>query len=586
MTLKANSVIEKTFFALLPMQIIMTVISSINSIIDGVIASNFVSTSALAVIALFMPVVKALDTINTIFLGGSQILCGQYIGKNQMKRSVSVFSTDMLFIFSVGMTATVLCYVFSRPIAALFVDDEIIISELCDYIRGFSLGIVPMMFIPQLTAFLQLERQEKRTYAGMTAMIVLNVSLDLIFVSVLDMGMLGLGLATSVSNLAFFIILVTYYLFKNPAIGFDIHEIRLSECKNIVHVGLPGAVSSLGQTVRSVLLNVIMLSFVGSSGISAFSAVYSFGCVYWAVSGGVANAVRVLSSIYAGEEDRTGLHTIVKTALTKGTALVSITAAFCMLCAPLFTRIFFGADAGPVYKMTLAGFVLFPLTMPLSCICCVFSNYYQCLNRLKAVNILMLIDSFLGVIAFSFILAPLLGMNGVWLAHIASGMVTLLIIFIYTWIFNKRVPGSVTDLLVLENDFGVSEEDRIDIRITDMKDVINLSEAVVEFSKRHHIDGRRAMFSGLCVEEMAGNIVKHGFDGKKEYNLDVRVIYKEDVLLIRLKDNCRPFNPKEVQGLFEPDDVTRNIGLRLVSRYAKEMSYNNCLGINVLNITV
>lgn len=586
MTLKCNSVIEKSFFALLPMQIIMTIISSINSIIDGVIASNFVSTSALGVIALFFPVVKGLETINTIFLGGSQILCGQYIGKNQMKKSVSVFSSDLLFIFIIGLSTTVLCCIFCRPIAALFVDEEQIILELSDYIRGFSFGIVPMMFIPQLTAFLQIERQEKRTYIGMASMIILNISLDVIFVSVLDMGMLGLGLATSVSNFSFFIILASFYLFNDSAIKFKIREICLSEFKNIIHIGFPGAVGQLGQTVRSVLLNAIMLSFIGSNGISAFSAVYSFGCVYWAVSCGISNAVRVLSSIYTGEEDRAGLHTILKTALTKGTFLICITAAVCILCAPLFTIIFYGASAGAVYKMTLIGFILFPLTMPLSCICCVFSNYYQCLKRIKIVNILMLADGVFGVILFSFILTPLLGMNGVWLAHIASGIVTLLIIFIYTCLFNKHIPASVSDFLVLNDDFGVSEENRIDIQITDMNDVINLSESIMEFSKKHNIDERRTMISGLCAEEMAGNIVLHGFDGKKEYNIDVRVVYKDDVLLIRLKDNCRPFNPNEVHNLFESEDITHNIGLRIVSKTAKNMSYNNCLGINVLNITI
>lgn len=586
MTLKCKSVIEKSFFALLPMQIIMTIISSINSIIDGVIASNFVSTSALAVIALFMPVVKGLDTINAIFLGGSQILCGQYIGKNQMKKSISVFSTDLLFIFAIGMIATVVCCVFCRPIASVFVEEEQIVSELSDYIRGFSFGIIPMMFVPQLTAFLQIERQEKRTYVGMGAMIILNISLDVIFVTILDMGMFGLGLATAISNFAFFLILVSFYLFNSSVIKFKIKEICLHELKNIVHIGLPGAVNNIGQTVRSALLNVIMVSFVGNDGISAFSAVYSFGCVYWAVSGGVSNAVRVLSSIYVGEEDRAGLHAIVKTALTKGTVLICITAAVCMLCAPLFAMIFCRTATDAVYKMALAGFILFPLTMPLSCICCVFSNYYQCLSRIKIVNILMFADGFFGVVAFSFILAPLIGMNGVWIAHIASGALSLLIIFIYTFLFNKRAPKTISDYLVLKADFGVSEENRLDIQITDMKDVISLSESIMEFSRKHNIDERRTMISGLCVEEMAGNIVKHGFDGKKEYNIDVRVVYKDGVLLLRIKDNCRPFNPKEVQKLFEPDDVTHNIGLRIVSQTARSMSYNNCLGINVLNITI
>lgn len=586
MKLKYHSVIEKSFFALLPVQIVMIMVSSLNSIIDGVIASNYVSVTALAVIALFLPVVKTLETINTIFLGGSQILCGQYIGKNQLKKSIGVFSTGMVFIFLVGLAATLGCSLFSGALARVFVRDEQIALELKHYIQGFSLGIIPMMLAPQLTSFLQMERQEKRTYAGMAAMIILNIALDIVFVSVFNLGMLGLGLATTVGNFAFFLILLSHYIFHDSVIRFDIHEFHPGDLLTIVQVGFPGAINQLGQTVRSLLLNTIMLTFIGNDGISAFSAVYTFGGVYWAVSGGVTAAVRVLSSIYVGEEDRAGLHTILKTALTKGLALVCVVTALCVACAPLFTGIFYGPEAGAVYRMTLAGFLIFPLCMPFSCVCCTFSNYYQCLKRMKIVNVLVLVDGVIGVILFSLLLTPVLGMNGIWIAHVASGVLTVLIVWLYTRFHNRHAPATIEELLVLDDSFGVKPEDRIDIQIEDMQDVINLSEGIVSFSRAHNIDRRRSMMAGLCVEEMAGNIVAHGFDGRKAYNIDARVVYKEDTLLIRIKDNCRLFNPKEVQDLFDPEDITHNIGLRIVEGTAENMSYNNCLGINVLNITI
>ena len=43
-----SSVISKAFFRLLPVQIIMVAIGSINSIIDGVAATNFIGPTALA----------------------------------------------------------------------------------------------------------------------------------------------------------------------------------------------------------------------------------------------------------------------------------------------------------------------------------------------------------------------------------------------------------------------------------------------------------------------------------------------------------------------------------------------------------
>lgn len=584
--MKSKSVIEKTFFSLLPVHIIMIIVSSINSIIDEAIAANFVGATSLAIIALFMPVIKGIDTINTVFLGGSQILCGQYIGKNQLKKSICVFSTDFFSIFIIGLAATVAGCCFSRPVAAIFVRDEALIQGLSGYIFGYSFGFLPSMFIPQLTAFLQIEHREKRTYFGMGIMIFLNITLDILFVTVCNLGMFGLGLATSLSYFAFFLVLVSYYFVGKPSLFFDIKQVCFKNLRDIVQVGFSGAVSQLSQTVRSALLNMILLTFVGNDGMSAFSAVYSFGCVFYATTGGISNAVRVLASIYVGEEDRAGLKAIMKTAVRKGTALILTVSAVCMLCAPVFTRMFYGPAEGPVYNMTLMGFIIFPLTMPFSCICCTFGNYYQCLKRMGIVNILMFVDGLLGVVVFCYALVPLLGMNGIWIAHVFSGIFTLVVILIYTIVFNKRWPKSRDDFLTLSDDFGVLPENMLDIEITDMENVINLSKTVVGFSKNHGVDRRRANIAGLCIEELAGNIVKHGFDGKKDYSIDVRIVYRQDELLIRLRDNCRAFNPTEFVEMFSPEDISHNIGLRMVSKTSKSMSYNNCLRTNVLTIII
>ena len=43
---------------------------------------------------------------------------------------------------------------------------------------------------------------------------------------------------------------------------------------------------------------------------------------------------------------------------------------------------------------------------------------------------------------------------------------------------------------------------------------------------------------------------------------------------------------KLCEKLFTPDDVTHNIGIRMISRICTGMEYNYVLGLNVLTITV
>ena len=89
------------------------------------------------------------------------------------------------------------------------------------------------------------------------------------------------------------------------------------------------------------------------------------------------------------------------------------------------------------------------------------------------------------------------------------------------------------------------------------------------------------------MEEMAGNIVEHGFTkDKKKHTVDVRVVYKDGGLILRIKDDCVPFDPAERSAIVDPADPARNIGIRTVYAIATKISYQNILGLNVLTITV
>ena len=95
------------------------------------------------------------------------------------------------------------------------------------------------------------------------------------------------------------------------------------------------------------------------------------------------------------------------------------------------------------------------------------------------------------------------------------------------------------------------------------------------------------LLSGLFLEEMAGNVVAHGFnkDGKP-HSVDVCVVHKGDDVILRIKDDCVPLGPGERQKIAESDDITKNIGIRMIFKIAGDIQYQNILGMNVLTIRI
>ncbi|MBQ9061678.1 MAG: ATP-binding protein [Eubacterium sp.] len=87
---------------------------------------------------------------------------------------------------------------------------------------------------------------------------------------------------------------------------------------------------------------------------------------------------------------------------------------------------------------------------------------------------------------------------------------------------------------------------------------------------------------------MAGNVVQHGFkkDNKKNHSVDIRVTHRDDEMILRLQDDCRPFDPASRNRILEPEDTVRHIGIRLVYHIAEDIQYQNLLGLNVLTVRI
>ena len=216
-----------------------------------------------------------------------------------------------------------------------------------------------------------------------------------------------------------------------------------------------------------------------------------------------------------------------------------------------------------------------------------FSCYGQASNKNILVHVLALLDGVVCVAGFTALLIPFIGMNSVYIANVLNGVVTTIVIVGYAVIKNKRLPRNMEELMVIPEDFGVSEEDRIDISINSMTEVMDVSRKVQDFCLEKGIDNKRSYYAGLCMEEMAGNIVDHGFTkDDKKHSIDIRVVYKDDDVILRIKDDCVSFDPAERAAIVDPDDVTRNIGIRLVYKLAKDVNYQNILGLNVLTVKI
>ncbi len=461
------------------------------------------------------------------------------------------------------------------------------IAALNPYLLGQALGIFPFMLGFQLSSFLSLENRMRRTIVASLIYIVINLVLCFLFVQVLSMGPLGLALANSIGMWAFLLIPALHFMSGKSEFKLLRKGLEWKETASIIKIGVGGAITSAYVALRGFIVNGLIVAYVGNVGISAFAASNSLLTIFWAIPAGMQAVSRMMISIGVGEEDRKTLTDVMKTALFRFVPIMCVVTAALIFCAEPLTRIFFRNPMDQVYGLTVWACRILPLCMPLSVISMHFVCYGLASNKQAFVHILSALDGVICVSVFTAILIPTIGMNAVYIANVLNGVVTTVYIVAYAIVKKKGIPKNMEELMVIPADFGVKETERLDFAVHGLEDVAGISEQTQQFCLERDIDKKRSLYAGLSLEEMTGNVVKHGFKtDQKEHHAFARVVHKNDDVILCIKDDCRAFDPVSRYRITDHTDMTRNIGVRIVTAMAKNVSYQNILGLNVLNIRI
>ncbi|MBE5846415.1 MAG: hypothetical protein E7300_01920 [Lachnospiraceae bacterium] len=583
----SDKLISGLLFSLLPVQILILAMGSINTIVGGAMAGRYIDATSVGVIGLYFSMVNILNSVGAVLLGGTAVLCGRYMGRGEIAKTEGIFSLNLTITFVIGAFMTVISFLIPGPLALLLGSGEALKDELMQYIIGYGIGILPMLLGQQIASFLQMERQNIRGYVGIAVMISSNVLANILLVGILKMGIWGLALATSFSNIAYFLVLAQYYFTKKPQLRYSFRKILWADLVPMITIGIPGALLTFCIALRVMVINRILLTYAGNDGLSAMAALAMINGLLIAYCLGFGAVVRMLTSVFVGEENRASIRNMFRIVFTKGLALSVVIALLLLAIAPLGTSLFFPDRSSNVYRLALELFMIISACVPLIFVCSVFTNYLQAMGFHLCVNIQSVFDGFFSMVIPSAILAPYIGAMGVWLANPIGIVLTLLLIPLFALVYWKKIPKSVDEWLFIRPSFGLSADDFLDIPIHKTADVTAASLRIQEFCEAHDMSKKTSYYAALCLEEMAVNVVSHGFHADaKKHSANALVAFKGGNIILRIKDDCIPFNPKEMAEMATDTDRFDNMGIRMVFNLADEISYQNMLGLNVLTITL
>ena len=581
-------IIKKMFRGSLMVMILATLTATLGMVIDGILIGSYLGVDAMASYGIAGPAFIVISAIGGIISSVEQTLCAREMGRGKMDEAIAVFSLSTVFGVAISLVFTFALLLFSNPLAVLLGasgNHSDLLPDASMYMKGLAFGIPAMTLTGSLQPIMQLDGDKPKALLSVIVMTVVNIGSDLLNIFVFHGGMLGMAIATTVSYYAGLVVFVIHFFRKDSMYRLRFDTLKADYLPEIITIGLPTAVSRVCNMVRTLLLNRLLLTVAGSMAVAAFSVQSNMNNMFGSVAVGVGMTTLMISGVVVGEEDKASIKKLIKTSLAHGFVLVTIVSVILFIFAPLFVSLYV-QNSPETAALAVASVRFFCISMPLHATIGVFINYLQGSRNTLRAHILTLFNELVFIVAAAFVLSPVFSVNGVWASFPVGKVLTILLLIGMAAVNVKRYPNRLEDFLFLPENFDVPDSEKYEAHACDMEQVLVMSREALEFCRQKGIEEKRAYYLSLCIEEMAGNIIKFGFSDGKKHDIDLRLIRKEDELIVRIRDDCRLFNPKEWLEIHSEDEKTKNIGIRMINQIAKDFNYINTLDMNNLIIRI
>lgn len=571
--------IRKLAKQMLTAQILSALTVSLCLLIDNIMIGRFLGERALTAYGLANPVLLVMGAVGSMLCAGAQVACSKSLGRGDREETDIGYSSTIAVSGLFSLAFMLLVLVLRLPIARLLgAKESALLSDTSRYIAGFSIGAPASVGALVLVPFMQMAGQSGLLIVAVLGMTVADVAFDLMNVFVFHGGMFGMGLASALSYYVAVVIGATYFLSKKCVFRFSLNRIEWRKIRELVSGGVPSLFGMASSVVMVFAVNRILLNAGGEAAVAAFSVVNTIINASNGISTGSGGVALTLSSVLFSEEDRTGLRellrTLARSSVVLGLTVMALLMAFARPCVALFIP-----NASESQALAIRGLRAFSTGLTFCCLSNVLRSCYQGTGRVHMMEIISVLDNALLPVLSAFLLSLVAGVNGTWFLFLASETMTTLGILGYVWLQKRRVTWRPEDVLLLRGDFGVPPKDLLEVDPASLEDVMAASREAEIYCKKAGGSGRLASHLALCIEEMGGNIVTHGFVPGKKNHLSIRLQHKNETWTLRFRDDCMAFDP--VQHVSQ-DDAQDSVGIRLAMHIADEARYTYSMNLNNL----
>lgn len=585
-----TSLTRKQFLDTMLVLITAELADSLCSIIDGFVVGRYLGSAAMAAHGVATPIFVILCIFSYMLTVGFQQPCTMAIGRGRMGEARGLYTMVMLITMALSLTIAIFGTLFPYSLASVLgtkADDGEIYHMAADYLRAVMPGTPALLFFLVLIPIIQIDGQWSLVHIGSAVMGVSDVVFDILNVKYFGWGMWGIGMATTVSYTLGLSVLLIYFFRKNRIFHFSLQDMKGVKIQTIFEMGLPAGLRVSARALAVVIMNSLVLGVFGAAPMAAFAVQRNLSYLFWSVGVGVSGAVLLYSGVSYGERDREGLQEVIRLGKRNCLGLVSLIGLALFLTAPFIARLYLNV-ADPAYSLAVIALRWLALSLPFSAWLRSLGCYLQGIRRNVLATAVFIGAELVFQVLCAFVMGRIWGARGFFASFLVSQLLLIGIAYIVIIICRDRNFRGLESCLFVSTDFGVPPKDRMRRTVTTPEEVWDMSAQAMQFGKDRGLSDEKAYMVSMYIEEMGNIIMIYGFNDGKPHRLEIRLSIYHGQVIIRFRDDCRRFDITQKAKHWEedPDHPETSIGVKMVMRACKSLSYNNSLNTNNLMVVI
>ena len=266
---------------------------------DAIIVGNFVGKEALAAVGgTSGTLINLLIGFFVGMSGGATVIIAQYYGAQDHENVHRAVHTAIALGILGGAVLMVIGIAISGPALHWLGTPDDVYPMSLTYMIVYFVGTIPNLLYNIGAGILRAVGDSKRPLYFLIAACLVNIVLDLLFVTVFHMGVFGVGLATIISQfvsaaLVLFVLIRSRLSYRLLPKQIRIHKTMLGR---IIRIGLPAGLQSTMYSLSNVLIQASINSF-GTDVMAAWTAFGKLDGLLWMVL----NAFNITVTTFAGQ---------------------------------------------------------------------------------------------------------------------------------------------------------------------------------------------------------------------------------------------------------------------------------------------